>query len=62
MLHLRIVKQWGMLGGVLMDAQKCLQIGNVGSKALKGTEDIWGKDHSTRRGPRTFGPAIGVCL
>lgn len=27
-----------------MGAQKCLQIGNVGSKALKGTEEVWGKD------------------
>ena len=34
----------GCGGWVLMGAQKCLQIGNVGSKALKGTEEVWGKD------------------
>lgn len=35
-----------------------LKIGNMGSKALKGTEDIWEKDHSRRGGQHT----LGVCL
>lgn len=49
-----------VLGGALMDAQKCLQVGNMRSKDLKGVEALWGKDHSRRGGQHALGPH--VCL
>lgn len=52
-----------VLGGVLTEAQKCLQISNMGSKDSKGMEAIWGKDHSKRGGQLTLDlPCVSVVL
>lgn len=52
-----------VLGGALMEAQKCLQISNMGSKDSKGMEAIWGKDHSKRGGQHTLDlPCVSVVL